>query len=98
MTVTKVIPGTCLDLFDYKDFANRLEKAVRLQNNEDIDRLYHYCIIRISFVKGWGAEYRRPFITSAPCWVEVHLKGPSLWIDNIVRCMCVPQGIAHSDS
>ena len=97
MTVTKVIPGNFLDLFDYKDFANRLEEAVRL-HNEDIDRLYRYCIIRISFVKGWGADYCRPFITSAPCWVEVHLTGPSLWIDNVVRCFGVLQGVAHSDS
>ena len=97
MTVTKVIPGTLLDLFDYKDFGNRLEETVRL-HNQDIDQLYHLCIIRISFVKGWGPEYRRPFITNTPCWVEVHLKGPSLWIDNVIRCLGVPPGVAHSDS
>ena len=36
MTVTKVIPRTFLDLFDYRDFANRLEGAVRL-HDEEID-------------------------------------------------------------
>ena len=97
MTVTKVIPGTFLDLFDYEDFANRLEEVVNL-HKQDIDQLYHLCIIRISFVKGWGPEYRRPFITHTPCWVEVHLKGPSLWIDNVIRYMGVSKGVAHSDS
>ena len=97
MTVTKVFPGSYLHLFDYKDFANRLEEGVHL-HDEDIDRLYRHCIIRISFVKGWGADYRRPFITRTPCWVEVHLNGPSLWLDNVIRCLGVPQVIAHSDS
>ena len=97
MTVTKVIPGAYLDIFDYKDFAARLEKAVCLCC-EDIDQLYRLCIVRISFVKGWGADYRRHVVTSTPCWIEVRLKGPSLWLDNVIRCLGPPQVIAHSDS
>lgn len=97
VTVTKVIPGSYLDLFDYKDFADCLEEAVRLQC-EDIYRLYRLCIIRVSFVKGWGADYHRHDITSTPCWVEIRLNGPSLWLDNVIRCLGPPQCIAHSDT
>jgi MAD (mothers against decapentaplegic) family protein 4 len=31
------------------------------------------CILRLSFVKGWGADYNRKTIKETPCWIEIQL-------------------------
>ena len=39
-----------------------------------IDGPYDASAVRVSFAKGWGDAYKRQFITSCPCWLEVLLK------------------------
>ena len=38
-----------------------------------VDDLRRLCILRLSFVKGWGPDYPRASIKETPCWVEVTL-------------------------
>ena len=85
-TVVKLSTGGSLVVFDGVAFAAQLDEAVH-RGYDFTYGLQSYCTIRMSLGKGWGAEYHRQDITSTPCWIEVHLNGPSIWLDSILRVM-----------
>lgn len=48
-----------------------------------VDDLRRLCILRLSFVKGWGPDYPRDNIKETPCWIEVHLHRPLQLLDEV---------------
>lgn len=58
-----------------------------------VDDFRRLCILRLSFVKGWGPDYRRKSIKETPCWVEITLHRALQLLDNVLHSMPSEQQI-----
>ena len=73
MVVLRVAPGYSVKIFSYKQEESRVLDHT---TPPFADGPYDTSAVRVSFAKGWGDAYKRQFITSCPCWLEVLLKVP----------------------
>lgn len=52
-----------------------------------VDDLRRLCVLRLSFVKGWGPDYNRHYIKETPCWIEVQLNRALQLLDEVLLTM-----------
>jgi len=75
---------------------DELMAHARTQGYNAVYALQTMCNVRVSFVKGWGREYRRQTITSTPCWVEVQFPRPLQSLDKMLAVLGDPNDEIHS--
>ncbi|CAJ0928029.1 unnamed protein product, partial [Mesorhabditis belari] len=68
------MPGTSTEMTSDDEF-----------NNIGVDDFRHPCLVRVSFIKGWGPDYPRKTITETPCWIEVSLNRALELLDQIMH-------------
>uniref|UniRef100_A0A0R3S6L7 MH2 domain-containing protein n=1 Tax=Elaeophora elaphi TaxID=1147741 RepID=A0A0R3S6L7_9BILA len=89
-TVYRLPSGHIMQVFDNESFETLLAQST--------SQGFHarMCHMRISFVKGWGEQYKRQTITSTPCWVEIHLAIPLQKLDRVLSQIPGPNDPIHS--
>lgn len=88
-SVFKISPGSRVKVFSNLEFAERLSETVQ-GGFQDVYNMTKECHIRMSFIKGWGADYPRAAITQTPCWIEIRLNHALQWLNRVLMQMQPP--------
>ncbi|XP_054712198.1 mothers against decapentaplegic homolog 4-like isoform X3 [Uloborus diversus] len=75
--------------------APAISKCLSAAAGIGVDDLRRLCILRLSFVKGWGPDYPRQSIKETPCWIEVHLHRALQLLDEVLHTMPIHDPRPH---
>ncbi|PAV60908.1 hypothetical protein WR25_12093 [Diploscapter pachys] len=84
--IIKMPPGCNIKIFNVAEFSRLLELCVSRGYNT-VHSLMRMCTFRVSFVRGWGMNYKRAKISSTHCWFEAHYMPAIYWVERILRSM-----------
>ncbi|NXI41605.1 SMAD4 protein, partial [Galbula dea] len=82
--VHKIYPGAYIKVGGPRE---RGRPQILRREGIGVDDLRRLCILRLSFVKGWGPDYPRQSIKHTPCWIEVHLHRALQLLDEVLHTM-----------
>ncbi|CAF1411438.1 unnamed protein product [Rotaria magnacalcarata] len=104
--VHKIYPQACIKVFDINQCFSQMDQHIkmalhaRMQQNHgqamplaanlSVDELRRLCVLRLSFVKGWGPDYPRQSITETPCWIEIQIHRALQLLDDLFNSMNHP--------
>ncbi|CAJ0950494.1 unnamed protein product, partial [Mesorhabditis belari] len=95
-TIYRIAKNHSIEIFNEQAFEEMLNEARK--SYKRTYQMQNMCQARVSFVKGFGAEYRRQTIQMTPCWIEIHFQDPLQRIDKILRSFQDHEGFASSFS
>uniref|UniRef100_A0A0N5ALG2 MH2 domain-containing protein n=1 Tax=Syphacia muris TaxID=451379 RepID=A0A0N5ALG2_9BILA len=87
--------GAVMEIFNSDFFLSLLHENAS-KGYRAVQSLQSLCHMRISFIKGWGKEYRRQTITATPCWIDAQLKIPLGKLDKVLSECERPTGTVYS--
>ncbi|CAF4517191.1 unnamed protein product [Rotaria socialis] len=104
--VHKIYPQACIKVFDINQCFSQMDQHIkmalhaRMQQNHgqamalaanlSVDELRRLCVLRLSFVKGWGPDYPRQSIKETPCWIEIQIHRALQLLDDLFNSMNHP--------
>ncbi|CAM2699992.1 unnamed protein product [Rotaria socialis] len=73
-------------------------QAIPPSANLSVDDLRRLCVLRLSFVKGWGPDYPRQSIKETPCWIEIQIHRALQLLDEFFNSMNFQSNVTSSSS